>query len=810
MKSNNINILSKEECTGCSVCYYICPHKAIDMEETKEGFLYPIVNDDKCTDCNICVKKCHVINDIFNDLPDFYISISKDQNILNSSSSGGAFSIFANYVLENNGYVCGAAFNSDWNVEHIIIDNKDDLVKLKGSKYVESFTGKIFGEIKKLLNDNKLVLFTGCPCQVASLLFFLNKKYDNLITIDLLCHGVPPQKVWQKYLADKHDKNKIDYIAFRYKEKLGNHPGLYIKYIDNMEYIIDKNSISSDGYMKLFFDYSSCKYECIKCKYRNIYRVSDISIGDGFGELNSTGESLILLNTKKGKHLFNIVKNKMKYKNFKKYNYFERNNALNVGTFTIYGNRKYFFDNLNNIPFAKLANNTFNIKNNVGLVTMCFQINYGAILTSFALHKIVEKFGYNPILIFPKYIYKNMWKGMGLNAEECMKFANMYLNVSKEYNSLDETLELNDICDSFIVGSDVVWMPSWSENLHFNMLSFTNDDKKRISYSSSFGIDRFDGTYKEVLMAKYYLNRFDRISVREKSGIDVCKNIFNVEATHVLDPVFLVDRYSYDIFIRKSKKNISSKYAVSYLVLNRSLSKKEKVINYISEKIGIQFRNIVLKNMISDFVNIEDDVSVEDWLYMIKNSDFVVTDSFHGLCFAIYYNKEFIVVQEENDNIRPQRMYSLLNMINLGHRIIYGCNYNDIDSILLEHIDYEVVNKKLDSYKELSLNYLKEALECEKKYNNIDYGSLISLLIRDNIHINSKINSLYNKLENEVSSYNNWIKLFGIYNSKNYIYIFIFGIKFTLKVNEKLINKIANFIPIKKVRNNFKNKFIIF
>ena len=314
MKKNNINILPKNECTGCAVCDKVCPHNAIDMKETKEGFNYPIINDDKCTDCGICIKKCHSINsnDNFNNncKQEIY-DIRASDDIRMKSSSGGMFTIAANYVLENNGYVCGASFTNDWlGVEHIIIDNKKDLDKLRGSKYIESNLGNIFIEIKKLLDDNKLVLFTGCPCQVSALKSYLsNKKYDNLITMDVLCGGIVPQKVWKKYLREKFTDNEIkniEYISFRDKNKFNWDVGLFIKFKNNKEYIADK---VKDKYVRLFYDHTSIKEECIKCKYRKYERVGDISIGDYDDEMakDNKGVSLVLINSLNGKKLFDII-----------------------------------------------------------------------------------------------------------------------------------------------------------------------------------------------------------------------------------------------------------------------------------------------------------------------------------------------------------------------------------------------------------------------------------------------------------------------------------------------------------------------
>ncbi len=211
---NNINCVTEEKnkCFGCRACYNICPVKAITMQEDGEGFFYPVIDSSKCTSCGLCKNSCPSLekSETYNNNgknPDCYAVMADDETRF-VSSSGGAFTLIANYILEKGGYVCGAAFVGQ-NVRHIIIDKKEDMYKLRGSKYVQSDTNTVYSQIKDLLKLDKFVLFTGTPCQVAGLYNFLGKNYDKLYTVDLICHGVPPQKVFDVYLKETLQKDDV-------------------------------------------------------------------------------------------------------------------------------------------------------------------------------------------------------------------------------------------------------------------------------------------------------------------------------------------------------------------------------------------------------------------------------------------------------------------------------------------------------------------------------------------------------------------------------------------------------------------------
>lgn len=196
-----IQIAQKTDCCGCEACVQRCPKQCISLKEDEEGFLYPIVNKDECIDCGLCEKVCPVINQNERHNPIKVLAAkNKDENIRLKSSSGGIFTLLAESILDENGIVFGACFNDKWEVTHGYTETKEGLSAFRGAKYVQSKIGDSYKQAKVFLKQNRKVLFSGTPCQIAGLKRYLRKEYDNLFTVDVICHGVPSPKVWRLYL----------------------------------------------------------------------------------------------------------------------------------------------------------------------------------------------------------------------------------------------------------------------------------------------------------------------------------------------------------------------------------------------------------------------------------------------------------------------------------------------------------------------------------------------------------------------------------------------------------------------------------
>ncbi len=310
-------ICNKEKCTGCMACFNCCPKKAIKME-TENGFYFPIIDEEKCIDCGLCKKKCPSINKIIKYFPQeniAYAVINKNKNIRDTSSSGGVFYNIAKSIIQQNGVVYGAAWDSKLQVKHIRIENIDEIKMLQGSKYVQSNIDFSYNNVKRDLKFGKKVLFSGVPCQIAGLLSFLEKKYDNLYTCEVLCHGNASPIIFEEHkkYIEKINNAKLKEINFRYKtkEKCQN-----IQYkFDNNINVINQDPLK-DYYYNGFQSGILLRDSCYKCNYIGIERCADITLADFWGikkdsiklDDNLCYPSLVFVNTKQGKELFEINK----------------------------------------------------------------------------------------------------------------------------------------------------------------------------------------------------------------------------------------------------------------------------------------------------------------------------------------------------------------------------------------------------------------------------------------------------------------------------------------------------------------------
>ncbi len=277
-------IVEKKECCGCAACLNICPVGAIVMEEDEEGFLYPVINKNgKCIECRRCLEVCPVRNKtIENECEQFgYVVQNKNERVLRESTSGGAFTAIAEYVIEKGGIVYGAAFDSDLHVRHIGVTTKSELYKLRGSKYVQSEIGNCLRSVASSLQQGQFVLFSGTPCQIEGLLNYLNGKPRNLITVDIVCRAVPSPLVLKKYIEYKRALcPEIEEVRFR--DKYYGYKYSQCSIYDKNGTLMYHNGIDTDEYLRAFFSNICDRPACYVCAFKKRYRKSDCTLWDCF------------------------------------------------------------------------------------------------------------------------------------------------------------------------------------------------------------------------------------------------------------------------------------------------------------------------------------------------------------------------------------------------------------------------------------------------------------------------------------------------------------------------------------------------
>lgn len=326
-----IHIVDKSACCGCNACVQRCPKHCITMREDEEGFLYPFVDQSLCIDCGLCERVCPVLRQGEARKPlKVYAAKNLNEEVRMSSSSGGVFTALAERVLDEGGVVFGVRFDENWDVVHDYVDNKKDLVAFRGSKYVQSNVGTCFQKAESFLKEGRRVLFSGTPCQIAGLRLFLKKEYDNLLTVDLVCHGVPSPKVWRTYLeetiARQCEKNSvfshstvkrkslIKGISFRDK-RLGWKKYSFSLTLSTTEGSGAKNTVflsdvlTKNIFLQGFLHDLYLRPSCHACPSKCFKSGSDLTIADywGIGRYykdfdDDRGVSLLIVNTSKGEN----------------------------------------------------------------------------------------------------------------------------------------------------------------------------------------------------------------------------------------------------------------------------------------------------------------------------------------------------------------------------------------------------------------------------------------------------------------------------------------------------------------------------
>lgn len=312
-----INIIDKHNCCGCSACASICPKHCISMQADNEGFLYPEVDGEYCIDCGLCEKVCHELHPYDKREPiKVLAAINKDEEVRLKSSSGGVFYLLAEKTIAEGGVVFGARFDEQWQV---VIDYSEDMKGVEafmGSKYVQARMATAYADAKRFLAEGRKVLFSGTPCQIAGLHHFLRKHYDNLLTVDFVCHGTPSPKVWSMYLDEVIcEGQRISNIEFRNKAKGWNKFSFHLKYNEDDKTISLLSPFAKNHFMKAFLKDVILRPSCYECAAKGFSSQSDLTLADFWGIRavfpqmdDDKGTSLVFINTERGRQSMDYTK----------------------------------------------------------------------------------------------------------------------------------------------------------------------------------------------------------------------------------------------------------------------------------------------------------------------------------------------------------------------------------------------------------------------------------------------------------------------------------------------------------------------
>lgn len=542
---NTLNMLVKDKCTGCNACGNSCPVDAIKLVYNKEGFLYPEINQSKCVDCGKCISTCPSLsNRVKTEKGTCYAFMASDE-IRQVSSSGGAFTLIAEYVFRRGGVVFGAVFTDDYfGVIHSKAENTEELSKLRGSKYIQSNVGLTYREVKECLEDDRYVLFSGTPCQIAGLRAYLGRDYEKLYTCDLICHGVISSTAYKTYIDEISRGREVERVVFRDKDS-GWKSILNVYFTDGTEFVEETDKKKSPFYLG-YYNGITARKSCFDCEYAHLDRPGDISIGD-FWKINTLcsemndkkGTSLILVNSNKGRALFDEIKDNAKaVKEIElDYGFCKKANGNLVKSMSEHPGRTGFFDNISKKGYEKALNDALKVRKryDIGVIGNWQRVTTPQTIEYFALGLFLQKITKN--LIFVSNQLETESSGCGFIREN--------FEVSKKRTS-DELVQINGFCNDFVelnnnpleykegfasVGHSVF---TWKKDYISPILLAGEDIRRRWSCNNSMGT-------KLVLLSKSGesvedVNPSDVISKIAKSGSfasDIAEYIYIAVALRV-------------------------------------------------------------------------------------------------------------------------------------------------------------------------------------------------------------------------------------------------------------------------------------
>lgn len=709
------NVSGVRNCVGCGACSGVCPENVITMEYDEEGFLYPKVDENRCTRCSFCLYVCPAQQEVEAvPAPTDCYALQAEDRVRMGASSGGVFPVLARHVLSRGGYVAGAVFDKKFRVHHVVSDREKEIQAMQTSKYVQSDTSKVYPQIRSLLEEGKTVLFTGCACQVAGLRAFLQKPYENLYTMDVVCHGVPSVKVYEAYIRESERRaGRLTEVNFRKKSVFGWQTNLYLRFASGREYRPEK----MDLYLSCFLSDWILRESCYQCEFKGM-KYSDLTAADFWGIQNlerefedGKGTSYLSINTEKGEELFRAIRGEMKKsvhmgkEKTRKARLYNPSAASSV-------ERPAFRDNF----FKAWKEDPSSLEDGVGrairslkslrfdaALILHWSSNFGNALTNFGLYTFLA--GKRKVLAVDNC-------GSLQPQGSFRDFAKRHYECSSDHYPMHSIKAIEESCAVLVVGSDQVWNVMFNRSFRsgkYYQLDFAGDRVRKVAYGASFGMKGAEPPaegYTELY------RRFDRIGVREKFGVEVCRETYGAEADWVLDPVFLPEREAYDAVAAESERDLAEPFILAY-ILNPTAEKRQACLEVQRRLGGVKVisicepveQTIDLSRHVLDFAYVQQKVTVEDFLYFYQNCVYVITDSFHGTCFSLIYEKNFMSFV----NRQPDRFTVFEQFGDASSHI--GKGYSEVFlETCMTPLDYDRIGEDLRRERERSRRWLEEAM----------------------------------------------------------------------------------------------------
>lgn len=538
---------------------------------------------------------------------DSYIGYNTNLKVVKESSSGGIFYALAESILNSGGVVFGAAWNDHWDVDIISVENIADISNIMKSKYVLANVGNTFEECKKFLDEGRKVLYSALPCQIHGLKRYLKKDYENLVCVDICCHGTMPVEIWHNYLASISRNCPIRNINMRDKKDSWKDFSITIEWEDG--YVLSENKYTNK-YFQAFISDKYLRDCCYDCAFKNKYSVADLTIGDCWASnedvadvpCKESGLSSIVSRTPKGDNFLKTAQN---------LNLFEKPVEL-VGK-----NNAGFCNHIDSRLKDKNSADLFNNRR-VGIVTLHLHTNFGGVLQNYALQRTVQKMGYECYTVDLLNLYKP-W-------DKTLEFTKEHIKTIPYKTA--EDIKSSDF-NKFIVGSDQVWQFKWIP-ASVSFLEFTQDwDVERVIYGASCGETMFKYDKATADVISTMLPKFKAISARESELAKNFSDTFKYRSIPtVCDPALFLNAEEYKSLCKEVPR------------INKTIG------GYILDKES-NFSSIYKAlNTSPDYLYRPQDIY--QFLAMYRDCNLIVTDSYHGCIFALIFNKPFICVRNQN------------------------------------------------------------------------------------------------------------------------------------------------------------------